>query len=157
MRPGGVKNIKEHAWFQSFDWSAKMGQELDPPYKPAAKSNNDVANFNSTEENTPNGYPHEDYASGWDSASATNGRAAGEGVCMATTSSPALLLWPLLPLALPSFSLSPLRRLPAGLGISPPPATKTLEGRHACVSHIAHLLDPSRGCIHRAVSPPRRP
>eukprot|EP00930_Biecheleria_cincta_P010203 TRINITY_DN11219_c0_g1_i1.p1 TRINITY_DN11219_c0_g1~~TRINITY_DN11219_c0_g1_i1.p1 ORF type:complete len:880 (+),score=134.03 TRINITY_DN11219_c0_g1_i1:34-2640(+) len=35
MRPGGVQNILDHAWFASFDWAAMRSLSLKPPYMPS--------------------------------------------------------------------------------------------------------------------------
>jgi serine/threonine protein kinase len=35
--PNGVKNIKEHRFFQSIDWDLLESKQLDPPFIPEAK------------------------------------------------------------------------------------------------------------------------
>merc|ERR1719394_1989828 len=38
MRPGGVKNLKAHKWFENFSWDDMANLAVDQPYKPVVKS-----------------------------------------------------------------------------------------------------------------------
>merc|ERR1719263_2003298 len=38
MRPGGVKNMKDHKWYSGFDWKQMSELSNEPPYKPVVKS-----------------------------------------------------------------------------------------------------------------------
>mmetsp|Transcript_95714 Transcript_95714/g.247454 ORF Transcript_95714/g.247454 Transcript_95714/m.247454 type:complete len:816 (+) Transcript_95714:55-2502(+) len=73
MRPGGVQNIKDHAWYKAaqFDWKAMADLTLDPPYKPMVKSKKDIANFSARKEDMPTPLPYTDTGSDWDKAFAT--------------------------------------------------------------------------------------
>jgi cGMP-dependent protein kinase len=66
MRPGGTKNIKDHKWYQGFDWSAMAKLQLDPPYKPIVKSKKDIANFSARKEDMPRQIEYKDDGTGWD-------------------------------------------------------------------------------------------
>ncbi|CAK0836175.1 unnamed protein product [Prorocentrum cordatum] len=50
MRPGGVQNLKSHAWFEGFKWEDMQSGKLAPPYKPVVKSKKDLANFSARPE-----------------------------------------------------------------------------------------------------------
>mmetsp|Transcript_105004 Transcript_105004/g.327494 ORF Transcript_105004/g.327494 Transcript_105004/m.327494 type:complete len:510 (-) Transcript_105004:129-1658(-) len=66
MRQGGVKNLKEQAWFNGFDWKCLEALTLDPPYKPVVQSRTDLANFSVGREDMPPQVPYTDDGSGWD-------------------------------------------------------------------------------------------
>jgi len=66
MRPGGVKNLKEHAWFSGFEWDQCKAGTADPPYKPVVKSKKDIANFSARKEDMPRQLEYHDDGSGWD-------------------------------------------------------------------------------------------
>jgi len=68
MRKGGVKNIEEHAWFNSasFDWSALDQRTMRPPFKPSVKHPADITNFSVSESDMPPQVPYEDPHNGWD-------------------------------------------------------------------------------------------
>lgn len=42
---GGVNDIKEHRWFNNFDWKLMIARQLKPPYIPKIKSEGDTSNF----------------------------------------------------------------------------------------------------------------
>jgi len=42
---GGVKNIKQHEWFQDFGWEKVINMTQPPPYKPRVRDQNDYSNF----------------------------------------------------------------------------------------------------------------
>jgi len=71
MRPGGVKNMREHKWFSGFDWEAMKEGKADPPYKPVVKSKKDIANFSARKEDMPRQIEFKDDGSGWDKTFAT--------------------------------------------------------------------------------------
>eukprot|EP00455_Lapot_gusevi_P041130 TRINITY_DN473_c0_g1_i13.p1 TRINITY_DN473_c0_g1~~TRINITY_DN473_c0_g1_i13.p1 ORF type:complete len:798 (+),score=264.44 TRINITY_DN473_c0_g1_i13:86-2395(+) len=41
----GAADIKNHAWFNGFDWDALMAQRMKPPFQPQVKSREDLSNF----------------------------------------------------------------------------------------------------------------
>jgi serine/threonine protein kinase len=71
MRPGGVRNIKEHRWYQDFDWASMESGTLEGPYKPKVKSKKDIANFSARKEDMPKQLEYKDDGSGWDKDFAT--------------------------------------------------------------------------------------
>jgi len=68
---GGIKNVKNHSWFDSFDWEAMENTTLEPPYKPVVKSKKDLANFSARKEDMPTQLHYTDDGSGWDKGFAT--------------------------------------------------------------------------------------
>jgi len=71
MRPGGTQNLKEHKWFNGFDWEKMKKLELDQPYKPVVKSKKDLANFSARKEDMPRQLEYTDPGTGWDAEFAT--------------------------------------------------------------------------------------
>jgi serine/threonine protein kinase len=71
MRPGGVKNLKEHKWYSGFDWESFTKLTMEAPYKPVVKSKKDIANFSARKEDMPRQIEYKDDGSGWDKAFAT--------------------------------------------------------------------------------------
>jgi len=71
MRPGGVSNVKEHAFYHGFDWDAFANFRLEPPYQPAVKDHRDVTNFSPNEDDLPEMVTFRDDGSGWDREFAT--------------------------------------------------------------------------------------
>eukprot|EP00405_Crypthecodinium_cohnii_P009541 CAMPEP_0206443908 /NCGR_PEP_ID=MMETSP0324_2-20121206/14627_1 /ASSEMBLY_ACC=CAM_ASM_000836 /TAXON_ID=2866 /ORGANISM="Crypthecodinium cohnii, Strain Seligo" /LENGTH=803 /DNA_ID=CAMNT_0053911891 /DNA_START=45 /DNA_END=2456 /DNA_ORIENTATION=- len=71
MRPGGVSNVKNHKWFDGFDWASMKALKLDPPYKPVVKSKKDLANFSARKEDMPKQLEYHDPGTGWDKDFAT--------------------------------------------------------------------------------------
>ncbi|KAJ8361123.1 hypothetical protein SKAU_G00176480 [Synaphobranchus kaupii] len=45
QRLGVVGNIRTHPFFKSINWPTLERREMDPPFKPKVKSNNDCSNF----------------------------------------------------------------------------------------------------------------
>jgi len=72
MRKGGSDNIKNHRWYQDFNWQTMSGLTMDPPYKPAVKGKKDIANFSARKEDMPPQVPYKDDKSGWDKDFATS-------------------------------------------------------------------------------------
>jgi serine/threonine protein kinase len=66
MRPGGVKNLKDHKWYSQFDWTAFENEFLEAPYKPQVKSKKDIANFSARKEDMPRQVEYRDDGTGWD-------------------------------------------------------------------------------------------
>mmetsp|Transcript_82030 Transcript_82030/g.180263 ORF Transcript_82030/g.180263 Transcript_82030/m.180263 type:complete len:797 (+) Transcript_82030:57-2447(+) len=66
MRPGGVANLRDHKWFDGFDWAAMKALKLDAPYKPIVKSKKDLANFSARKEDMPKQLEYQDPGTGWD-------------------------------------------------------------------------------------------
>jgi cGMP-dependent protein kinase len=71
MLAGGIKNVKNHSWFDNFDWEAMENCTLEPPYKPVVKSKKDLANFSARKEDMPTQLHYNDDHSGWDKEFAT--------------------------------------------------------------------------------------
>ena len=43
----GINDIKKHRFFSEFDWEKLLNEEINPPYHPKVKSENDISNFSS--------------------------------------------------------------------------------------------------------------
>jgi len=73
MRPGSIRNLKEHKWYRiiSFDWKALFEGKLEAPYMPLVKSKRDIANFYVRKEDMPRVMEYKDNGSGWDASFAT--------------------------------------------------------------------------------------
>eukprot|EP00811_Abedinium_folium_P003782 NODE_1347_length_2508_cov_34.150357.p1 GENE.NODE_1347_length_2508_cov_34.150357~~NODE_1347_length_2508_cov_34.150357.p1 ORF type:complete len:739 (-),score=222.94 NODE_1347_length_2508_cov_34.150357:291-2441(-) len=71
MLRGGTKNIKEHKWYNQFDWAAMSRIEMDVPFKPKVSSKKDIANFSARKEDAPRQIEYKDDHSGWDATFAT--------------------------------------------------------------------------------------
>lgn len=71
MRPGGVKNVKDHKWYAEFGWSAFEACTLEPPFAPVVKNKKDIANFTARKEDMPRQLDYHDDGSGWDKEFAT--------------------------------------------------------------------------------------
>lgn len=50
---GGFEEIKNSEFFKGFDWDKCMRREIQPPYIPVSKSQDDLSNFDSTFTNEP--------------------------------------------------------------------------------------------------------
>merc|ERR1711957_81398 len=66
VRPGKTKNLKNHKFYNGFDWDSKLTQRLEAPYKPKVNSNTDIANFSARAEDRPPQLHYTDDGSGWD-------------------------------------------------------------------------------------------
>jgi len=44
----GGKEVKEHVWFSDIDWDKLVRKEIDPPFKPKVKSNDDTSQIDPT-------------------------------------------------------------------------------------------------------------
>merc|ERR1712187_541395 len=53
MKKGDIQNIKNHVWYNGFDWTAMFEGKNEVPYKPAVKSKKDMANFSAKKEDMP--------------------------------------------------------------------------------------------------------
>jgi len=71
-RPGGVENVKAHAWFAQFDFKAMQDGTLVAPYKPVVKGNKDLQNFKVNSEDLPRAFEYKDPRDGWDDNFATS-------------------------------------------------------------------------------------
>jgi hypothetical protein len=72
MRKGGIDNVKQHPWYQGFNWMDMEGLSMDPPYKPPVKNKKDMANFSARKEDMPPRVPYKDPKNGWDKDFATS-------------------------------------------------------------------------------------
>jgi cGMP-dependent protein kinase len=66
MRAGGVNNLKQHRWYQDFDWDGLVSRALTPPYLPAVRSHTDLRNFSHVKAQKANHIDWKDDGSGWD-------------------------------------------------------------------------------------------
>eukprot|EP00929_Paragymnodinium_shiwhaense_P116851 TRINITY_DN8680_c0_g1_i1.p1 TRINITY_DN8680_c0_g1~~TRINITY_DN8680_c0_g1_i1.p1 ORF type:complete len:843 (+),score=242.01 TRINITY_DN8680_c0_g1_i1:120-2648(+) len=66
MKPGKVKNIMSHKYYNGFDWEAMRNCTMDPPYKPQQVAKDDSANFSCNEEDCPPVIEYQDDGTGWD-------------------------------------------------------------------------------------------
>lgn len=71
MRPGGTDNLRQHKWFEGFDWAVMRDLKLQVPYKPVVKSKKDLANFSARKEDMPKQLEYRDPGTGWDKDFAT--------------------------------------------------------------------------------------
>ena len=44
----GSEEIKNHPWFNGFDWNALINKSMQPPFLPKVTADNDVSNFDET-------------------------------------------------------------------------------------------------------------
>merc|ERR1712032_1005109 len=56
MRPGGIKNLKEHEFYHDFDWMSLENGTMQAPYQPTVKSAKDIANFFARKEDMPSSW-----------------------------------------------------------------------------------------------------
>ena len=66
------RNLKQHAWYEGFDWEAMSRLEVEVPYKPVVKDKKDLANFNASKEDMPTHIRYVDKGTGWDKDFATS-------------------------------------------------------------------------------------
>jgi len=71
MQSGGVNNLKQHKWFDNFNWDDFLSFKMDPPYKPVVKSKTDLANYSARKEDQPKLIDYHDPGTGWDKDFAT--------------------------------------------------------------------------------------
>ena len=65
---GGVSDIKTHAWFDGFDWSALIERRLTAPIIPKIRSETDLSNFDDYSKTAaPQIQPYENDGTNWDS------------------------------------------------------------------------------------------
>jgi len=62
----GTGNIRNHKWFQDFDWQHFEERTMDPPFVPVVETKSDLANFRVDESALPMQIPYIDDGSGWD-------------------------------------------------------------------------------------------
>mmetsp|Transcript_53323 Transcript_53323/g.65391 ORF Transcript_53323/g.65391 Transcript_53323/m.65391 type:complete len:320 (+) Transcript_53323:104-1063(+) len=70
-RQGGMKNLKEHEFFEAFDWNAMKADKLDPPYIPEVVDEKDVSNFYADPKDISEPREYKDPDNGWDEDFAT--------------------------------------------------------------------------------------
>jgi len=70
-RQGGIKNLKEHDFFEAFDWNAMKANKLDPPYTPEVADEKDVSNFFADPKDISEPSFYKDPDNGWDEDFAT--------------------------------------------------------------------------------------
>lgn len=63
---GGLAKVKEHKWYQGFDWDALAKLQLEPPHKPPKVAKCDTSNFVTAELERPPQIEYVDDGSGWD-------------------------------------------------------------------------------------------
>lgn len=64
---GGATAIKEHPWFNGFDWDSLYQQKMQPPIVPQINNSFDLSNFDAyTEADIPAVEPYIDDGSNWD-------------------------------------------------------------------------------------------
>jgi len=56
MLNGGSKLIRQHPWFERFQWELLRKKELEVPIKTTVKGFDDISNFEQYEEDAPEGY-----------------------------------------------------------------------------------------------------
>lgn len=69
MRPGGTKNVQNHAWFAGLDWDAMRSASLQAPYLPPEVQLDckvTLPNFSTRQEPLPLPVKYKDDFSGWD-------------------------------------------------------------------------------------------
>ncbi|CAE7688594.1 Prkg1 [Symbiodinium necroappetens] len=71
VKPGGIKNLQEHEWFEGFDWNALQAGEMPPPYVPDVADDEDLSNFFADPKDLPEPMPYLDPEDGWDEGFAT--------------------------------------------------------------------------------------
>jgi len=67
LLPGGIANVKNHAWYNGFSWQDMWDLSLTAPYLPQIKSMTDISNFKAKESDMPPQIPYKDPGTGWDS------------------------------------------------------------------------------------------
>eukprot|EP00930_Biecheleria_cincta_P030868 TRINITY_DN2139_c0_g2_i1.p1 TRINITY_DN2139_c0_g2~~TRINITY_DN2139_c0_g2_i1.p1 ORF type:complete len:800 (+),score=169.09 TRINITY_DN2139_c0_g2_i1:86-2485(+) len=72
MLPGGTQNIKDHPWYNKFDWNKFAECAMDAPFVPKVKSKKDLANFSVHPDEMPRFFDYVDDGSGWDKNFATS-------------------------------------------------------------------------------------
>jgi len=65
MKDGGTEALKDHVFFQNFDWSALKARTLEPPYKPEVQKQKDLKNFVRKWAESPPHIEYRDDGSGW--------------------------------------------------------------------------------------------
>eukprot|EP00435_Cladocopium_sp_Y103_P059905 s740_g21.t1 len=70
-RQGGMKNLKEHDFFEAFDWNGMKANKLDPPYTPEVADEKDVSNFFADPKDISEPQVYKDPDNGWDEDFAT--------------------------------------------------------------------------------------
>jgi len=66
-----MKNLKEHEFFEAFDWNAMKADKLDPPYIPEVVDEKDVSNFYADPKDISEPREYKDPDNGWDEDFAT--------------------------------------------------------------------------------------
>eukprot|EP00913_Durusdinium_trenchii_P031401 g29400.t1 len=60
LRSGGITKIKEHSWYEGFNWEDFEALKMETPYQPAVKSKTDIANFSARDADRPPQVPYKD-------------------------------------------------------------------------------------------------
>jgi len=71
MKKGWTENVKNHQWYEGYNWTSFFNNEMEPPYKPVVKSRTDCKNFAANPADKPPVIPYKDDGSGWDKDFAT--------------------------------------------------------------------------------------
>lgn len=66
MRNRGVSKLKNHSWFDGFDWQGLSDQTLQPPYVPNIESLKDLSNFSVSEKDKPQAVEYAETGDHWD-------------------------------------------------------------------------------------------
>ncbi|CAE7655361.1 Prkg1 [Symbiodinium sp. CCMP2456] len=71
VKPGGIKHLQEHEWFEGFDWNALQAGEMPPPHVPDVADDEDLSNFLADPKDLPEPMPYLDPEDGWEEGFAT--------------------------------------------------------------------------------------
>jgi len=63
---GGAQLIKDHPWFQGFNWDDLLNRKMKPSIVPKVKSGSDMSNFDDYSDMRLEAAPYNDDGSAWD-------------------------------------------------------------------------------------------